>query len=52
MADCFASLVVKASECGSVRIWRVLVVTVYVIGYDLHPTKGETYDELIPAIKA
>jgi hypothetical protein len=30
----------------------VLVVTIYVIGYDLHPTKGETYDELIAAIKA
>lgn len=24
----------------------------YVIGYDIHPTKGETYDELIEAIKA
>jgi hypothetical protein len=23
----------------------------YIIGYDLHPTKGETYDELIDAIK-
>ena len=23
----------------------------YVIGYDLHPTKGETYGELIDAIK-
>lgn len=24
----------------------------YIIGYDLHPTKGETYTELIDAIKA
>ena len=24
----------------------------YIIGYDLHPTKGETYDELIKAIKS
>jgi len=23
----------------------------YIIGYDLHPIKGETYDELIEAIK-
>jgi hypothetical protein len=27
-------------------------MTIYVIGYDLHPTKGETYDELIAAIAA
>lgn len=26
-------------------------MTTYIIGYDLHPTKGETYDELIEAIK-
>jgi len=26
-------------------------MTIYVIGYDLHPKKGETYDELISAIK-
>ncbi len=26
-------------------------MTIYVIGYDLHPTKGETYGELIEAIK-
>lgn len=26
-------------------------MAIYVIGYDLHPTKGETYDELIDAIK-
>ena len=24
----------------------------YIVGYDIHPTKGETYDELIEAIKA
>lgn len=24
---------------------------IYVIGYDLHPVRGETYDELIEAIK-
>jgi hypothetical protein len=23
----------------------------YMIGYDIHPTKGETYDELIAALK-
>ncbi len=27
-------------------------MTIYVIGYDLHPTKGETYEELISAIRA
>lgn len=27
-------------------------MTIYVVGYDLHPSKGETYDELISAIKA
>jgi hypothetical protein len=27
-------------------------MTVYVIGYDLHPSKGETYDELTNAIAA
>jgi hypothetical protein len=27
-------------------------MTLYMIGYDLHPTKGETYGELIGAIKA
>jgi hypothetical protein len=27
------------------------IMAVYVIGYDLHPTKGETYGELIEAIK-
>jgi hypothetical protein len=27
-------------------------MTVYVIGYDLHPTKGETYEELTSAIRA
>jgi hypothetical protein len=27
-------------------------MAIYIIGYDLHPTKGETYDELITAIKA
>jgi len=26
-------------------------MTIYVIGYDLHPVKGETYEELIAAIK-
>jgi hypothetical protein len=26
-------------------------VTTFAIGYDLHPSKGETYDELIEAIK-
>ena len=26
-------------------------MTTYIIGYDIHPTKGETYDELIKAIK-
>lgn len=26
-------------------------MTIYVIGYDLHPSHGETYDELIQAIK-
>jgi hypothetical protein len=26
-------------------------MTIYVIGYDLHPKQGETYDELIAAIK-
>jgi hypothetical protein len=26
-------------------------MTIYMIGYDLHPSKGETYDELINAIK-
>lgn len=23
----------------------------YMVGYDLHPSRGETYDELIQAIK-
>lgn len=27
-------------------------MSVYVIGYDLHPKKGETYDELIKALNA
>lgn len=27
-------------------------MTTYMIGYDLHPSKGESYDELIKAIKA
>ncbi|HVW74478.1 MAG TPA: hypothetical protein VHC39_12625 [Rhizomicrobium sp.] len=26
-------------------------MTIFAIGYDLHPTRGETYDELIAAIK-
>ena len=26
-------------------------MAIYVIGYDLHPSKGETYEELIEAIK-
>ena len=26
-------------------------MTTFVIGYDIHPSKGETYDELIAAIK-
>jgi hypothetical protein len=26
-------------------------MTTFAIGYDLHPSKGETYDELIEAIK-
>jgi hypothetical protein len=26
-------------------------MAVYVVGYDIHPTKGETYEELITAIK-
>jgi hypothetical protein len=26
-------------------------MTTLLIGYDIHPTKGETYDELIDAIK-
>jgi hypothetical protein len=26
-------------------------MALYMIGYDLHPTKGETYNELIEAIK-
>ena len=26
-------------------------MTIYMIGYDLHPKQGETYDELIAAIK-
>jgi hypothetical protein len=26
-------------------------MTTYVIGYDIHPSKGETYDELTEAIK-
>jgi hypothetical protein len=26
-------------------------MTTFVIGYDIHPSKGETYDELIEAIK-
>jgi hypothetical protein len=27
-------------------------MAVYMIGYDIHPTKGETYDELTEAIKS
>ena len=27
-------------------------MAVYIVGYDLHPKKGETYDDLIKAIKA
>lgn len=27
------------------------IMAVYVIGYDLHPKKGETYDNLIKAIQ-
>lgn len=27
-------------------------MTTYMIGYDIHPTQGETYDELIEALKA
>jgi hypothetical protein len=26
-------------------------MAIYMIGYDLHPSKGETYEELIAAIK-
>lgn len=26
-------------------------MTTYIVGYDLHPTRGETYEELIEAIK-
>ena len=26
-------------------------MTTYIIGYDLHPSKGETYEDLIEAIK-
>jgi hypothetical protein len=26
-------------------------MTIYMIGYDLHPVRGETYNELIEAIK-
>lgn len=26
-------------------------MAIYIIGYDLHPVRGETYDELIEAIK-
>ena len=27
-------------------------MAIYMVGYDLHPTQGETYNELIEAIKA
>jgi hypothetical protein len=27
-------------------------MTTFIIGYDLHPTRGETYDELIESIKS
>lgn len=27
-------------------------MTTYIVGYDIHPTKGETYTELIDALKA